>query len=95
LAGFGKKKIWRGGTLFLQGFCEKRGSERGVLMVRTWWNRGKSWWLDGMFLGVKSLPLFGDIFLGHAATAGRKEDAGPSTALRFAQDENCIISNYK
>jgi hypothetical protein len=31
-------------------------------MVKTWWIGGKSWCFDGMISGIKSTPLFSDLF---------------------------------
>jgi hypothetical protein len=30
-------------SCFCRGFREKRGAERGFLMVKSWWNAGKRW----------------------------------------------------
>jgi hypothetical protein len=43
---------------FCWGFWEKQVVERGFLMVNVWWNRGKSWWVDGRFSDLKKCHGF-------------------------------------
>jgi hypothetical protein len=38
---------------FCWGFWQKRGAERGFLMVNLWWFAGESWHVDGHFSGSK------------------------------------------
>jgi hypothetical protein len=33
-------------------FCD------GVLMVKSWWMRGETWWICGGFSAAKNTPLF-------------------------------------
>jgi hypothetical protein len=35
--------FWRGGEVFLQGFCEKARFARGVFVVSLWWMCGETW----------------------------------------------------
>jgi hypothetical protein len=37
----------------LLGVLQKRGAERGFLMVNLWWIAGESWLVDGHFSGSK------------------------------------------
>jgi hypothetical protein len=60
---FGGYFYWHGGMVFLQGFREKRGAERGFSMVKLWWVAGESWCVDGRVLGDKNFPLFSIYFL--------------------------------
>jgi hypothetical protein len=48
---------------FCWGFWQKRGAERGFLMVNLWWIAGESWYVDDHFSDSKNMPLFQDLFL--------------------------------
>jgi hypothetical protein len=48
----------RGFHLFCWGFWQKRGAERGFLMVNLWWIHGELWLVDGHFSGAKKLHEF-------------------------------------
>ena len=51
--------FWRGGVcVFCGGFREKRGAERGFLMVKPWWNAGKRWSENDLKSAAKNTPLF-------------------------------------
>jgi hypothetical protein len=44
--------------VFCSGFREKRGAERGFLMVKSWWNAGKRWSENYLKSATKNTPLF-------------------------------------
>jgi hypothetical protein len=44
--------------VFLQGVREKRGAERGFLMVKSWWNAGERWSENDLKSATKNTPLF-------------------------------------
>jgi hypothetical protein len=48
---------------FCWGFWQKRGAERGFLMVNLWWIAGGTWCLDGHFSGAENSSLCQDLFL--------------------------------
>ena len=48
--------------MFCGGFCEKRGAERGFLMVRSWWNAGERWSENDLKSATKNTPFFRFIF---------------------------------
>jgi hypothetical protein len=50
--------FWRGRVRVLRGFREKRGAERGFLMVRSWWNAGERWSENDLKSAPKNTPLF-------------------------------------
>jgi hypothetical protein len=37
---------------------EKRVFGDGILMVKSWWMCGETWWFDGAFSMAKNTPLF-------------------------------------
>jgi hypothetical protein len=43
---------------FCRGFREKRGAERGFLMVKSWWNAGERWSENDLKSATKNTPLF-------------------------------------
>jgi hypothetical protein len=49
---------------FCWGFWRRRGAERGFFVVSLWWIAGKSWFVDGHFLGAEDFPSFLDLFFG-------------------------------
>jgi hypothetical protein len=44
--------------VFCGGFREKRGAERGFLMVKSWWNAGERWSENDLKSATKNTPLF-------------------------------------
>jgi hypothetical protein len=50
--------------LFLLGFWQKRGAERGFLMVNLWRIAGETWCVDGHFSGSKKLHFVRIYFCG-------------------------------
>jgi hypothetical protein len=58
---FVQKKSKVGIVAFTRGWREKCGAEDGFLMVKAWWLRGKSWFLNGECRACKNLPLFENI----------------------------------
>jgi hypothetical protein len=54
---------------FAEVFCEKRVSERGILMVNLWWFAWWAWYLNGHVLSAEKCDtysgfIFGDSVLG-------------------------------
>jgi hypothetical protein len=51
-------------------------------MVKTWWNDGETWSVDGHFSASKNTPLFPDLFLRDSrfgnGTGGRVETEVPA-----------------
>jgi len=43
---------------FCWGFWQKRGAERGFLMVNLWWIAGESWYVDVHFFTVRKFSSF-------------------------------------
>jgi hypothetical protein len=50
-------------SLFCRGFLQKRGAERGFLMVKSWWNAGERWSENDLKSASKNTPSF-RIFFG-------------------------------
>jgi hypothetical protein len=44
--------------VFCRGFREKRGAQRGFLMVKSWWNAGERWSENDLKLATENTPLF-------------------------------------
>jgi hypothetical protein len=50
--------FWRGGVVFLQGYCENSAADYGILMVSLWWIGGKRWSLSDHLFLAENFPLF-------------------------------------